>query len=71
MTTYSYDPVGNLSGYAYPNTVQTANVFDTLNRLTQTCEATTSPACSARTKLASYAYILRNAGNRRNVLECG
>jgi hypothetical protein len=31
-TTYRYDPVGNLSGYAYPNTVQTANAFDTLNR---------------------------------------
>ena len=68
-TTYSYDPVGNLSGYAYPNTVQTGNVFDQLNRLTQTCEATTSPACSAGTKLASYAYTLGNAGNRTNVLE--
>jgi RHS repeat-associated protein len=68
-TTYSYDPAGNLTGYAYANTVQTANVFDTLNRLTQTCVATTSPACSAGTKLASYAYTLGNAGNRTNVLE--
>src|SRR5712692_9975240 len=68
-TTYSYDPAGNLTGYAYSNSVQTGNVFDTLNRLTQTCVATTSPACSAGTKLASYAYTLGNAGNRTNVLE--
>ena len=68
-TTYSYDPVGNLSGYVYPNTVQTSNVFDQLNRLKQTCSATSSPACSASTKLASYAYTLGNAGNRTNVLE--
>ncbi len=54
MTTYSYDAASNLTGYAYPNTVQTGNVFDPLNRLTQTCVATTSPACSAGTKLASY-----------------
>ncbi len=69
VTTYSYDPVSNLTGYVYPNTVQTGNVFDQLNRLTQSCEATTSPACSAGTKLASYAYTLGNAGNRTNVLE--
>jgi RHS repeat-associated protein len=68
-TTYSYDAAGNLSGYAYPNTVQTGNVFDTLNRLTQICEATSTPPCSAGTKLASYAYTLGNAGNRTNALE--
>ncbi len=68
-TTYSYDAVGNPSGYAYPNTVQTGNIFDTQNRLTQTCEATSSPACSASQKLASYAYTLGNAGNRTNVAE--
>src|SRR5260370_20801405 len=68
-TTYSYDAAGNLTGYAYPNTVQTANAFDTLNRLTQTCVATTSPARSAGTKLASYSYTLGNTGNRTNVLE--
>ncbi len=44
-------------------------MFDSLNRLTQTCIATTSPACSAGTKLASYAYTLGSAGNRTNVLE--
>jgi hypothetical protein len=39
------------------------------NRLTQTCEATSSPACSASQKLASYGYTLGNAGNRTNVAE--
>jgi hypothetical protein len=70
-TTYSYDPVGNLSSYVYPNAVQTGNVFDTLNRLTQTCAATSAPACAASQKLASYAYTLGTAGNRTNVLELG
>ncbi len=68
-TTYGYDAAGNLSGYAYANALQTGNVFDALNRLTQTCTATSAPACSAGTKLASYAYTLGNAGNRTNVLE--
>jgi RHS repeat-associated protein len=63
--------VGNLSGYAYPNAVQTGNSFDTLNRLTQTCEAATAPACAAGVKLASYAYTLGAAGNRTSVLELG
>ena len=49
--------------------LQTVNVFDQLNRLTQTCIATNSPACSACTKLASYQYTLGPAGNRTNVLE--
>ena len=68
-TTYSYDPTGNLTGYVYPNTVQTAKLFDPLNRLTQTCSATTSPACSAGTKLSSFAYTLGLAGNRTAVAE--
>jgi hypothetical protein len=68
-TTYSYDPAGNLSGYSYPNAVQTANAFDTLNRLKQTCSATSSPACSASQKLSSYAYMLGYAGNRTGVTE--
>ena len=68
-TTYSYDPTGNLTGYVYPNTVQTAKLFDPLNRLTQTCSATSSPACSAGTKLSSFAYTLGLAGNRTAVAE--
>jgi len=57
-TTYSYDAAGNLSGHVYANSLQTGNVFDPLNRLTQTCVATSSPACTASQKLASYAYTL-------------
>src|SRR2546430_193908 len=68
-TTYSYDATGNLTGYAYPNTVQTAKLFDPLNRLTQTCSATSSPACSAGTKLSSFAYTLGLAGNRTAAAE--
>jgi YD repeat-containing protein len=68
-TTYGYDAVGNLSGYALSNSLQTGNVFDPLNRLTQTCVATSSPACSASQKLASYACTLGNAGNRTAVAE--
>jgi RHS repeat-associated protein len=68
-TKYSYDPAGNLTGYAYSNSVQAGNVFDTLNRLTQACQATSSPACSAGTKLSSYTYTLGAAGNRTNVAE--
>ncbi len=49
--------------------MQAANLFDTQNRLTQTCEATSSPACSASQKLASYAYTLSAAGNRTAVAE--
>jgi hypothetical protein len=45
------------------------NTDDTLNRLTQTCLATSSPACSASQKLASYAYTLGFAGNRTVVAD--
>ncbi len=68
-TTYGYDATGNLTGYLYPNTVQTTNLFDPLNRLTQTCSATSSPACSAGTKLSSYLHGLAPAGNRLSVTE--
>ena len=62
-TTYSYDATGNLTGYAYPNTVQTGHVFDQLNRLTQTCVAITSPACSAGTKLATLDELIGPASS--------
>ena len=68
-TTYGYDAVGNLAGYAYSNSVQTGNVFDPLIRLTQSCVATSSPACSAGQPLASYAYTLGASGNRTGVAE--
>lgn len=46
-----------------------SNIFDTLNRLTQTCQAATSPACSASAKLGSFTYALDGAGNRTAVAE--
>ena len=69
VTTYSDGATGNLTRFTYPNTVQTAKLFDPLNRLTQTCSATSSPACSAGTKLSSFAYTLGLAGNRTAVSE--
>src|SRR5205823_10069628 len=42
---------------------------DPLHRLTQTCSATSSPACSAGTKLSSYLHGLAPAGNRLSVTE--
>jgi RHS repeat-associated protein len=68
-TSYGYDPASNLTGIGYPNALQTSNIFDTLNRLTQTCTAASSPACSASQKLASYSYTLGLAGNRTGVAE--
>jgi RHS repeat-associated protein len=62
-TTYSYDANGNLSGYTYPNGVQSAYTYDSQNRLTKL-----SIASSAST-LASYAYTLGPAGNRLSVAE--
>ena len=62
VTNYSYDPVGNLSGYTYPNGVQTSYSYDGLNRLTQMGSAKSAP-------LSSYAYTLGAAGNRTNVAE--
>ena|SRR5438445_1999991 len=67
ITTYSYDATGNLSGYAYPNTVKIVNIFDSLNRLPRLGSATSSPACSAETKLSSYLHGLYPAGNRQSV----
>jgi RHS repeat-associated protein len=62
VTNYSYDPVGNLSGYTYPNGVQTSYNYDPLNRLTQMGAAKNGP-------LSSYAYTLGAAGNRLTVAE--
>jgi RHS repeat-associated protein len=71
ITTYSYDLTGNLTGYAYPNTIKTQSVFDPMNRLAQSCSATSSPACSAGAKLSNYQYGLGPAGNRLTVSELG
>ncbi len=70
-TTYGYDAVGNLAGYAYPNGVSTSYVYDPLNRLTSmqsTCASGTG--CGAPgTALAGYTYTLGTAGNRLSVAE--
>jgi RHS repeat-associated protein len=62
-TTYSYDAVGNLSGYAYPNAVETSYQYNTLNRLTSMTISKTA------TNLASFTYVLGAAGNRTSVTE--
>jgi len=60
---YAYDSVGNLSGYLYPNGVQTNYTFNSLNRLTSLSVS------KATTTLASYSYTLAAAGNRLSVTE--
>jgi RHS repeat-associated protein len=64
VTTYSYDAVGNLAGYMYPNGVRTGYTYNSLNRLT-------NMAVSKAATLASYAYTLGPAGNRLSVAESG
>jgi RHS repeat-associated protein len=64
-TNYSYDAVGNLAGYTYPNGVTTALQYDPLNRLTSL--ASQGPQGAA----ASYQYTLGLAGNRTGVTELG
>lgn len=62
MTTYSYDDVGNLDSYLYPNGVEHQYTYNGLNRLTNL-------TVSKVTTLASYAYDLGPAGNRTAVTE--
>jgi RHS repeat-associated protein len=73
VTTYSYDPAGNLTNYLYPNTVSTTYTFDTLNRVTgmkSTCFG--ASGCNILNNiLANYGYTLGPAGNRTNVAESG
>jgi RHS repeat-associated protein len=62
-TSMSYDVVGNLASYTYPNSVTTSYTYNSLNRLTNV--ASTKGA----TNLASFAYTLGEAGNRTSVTE--
>jgi RHS repeat-associated protein len=62
-TTYSYDAVGNLQSYTYPNTVTTSYAYNNLNRLT------TLSVANGQTNFASYAYTLGASGNRTSVTE--
>ena len=60
---YTYDAVGNLQSYSYPNQVTTSYAYNNLNRLT------TLTVSNATRGLASYAYTLGAAGNRTQVVE--
>jgi choice-of-anchor C domain-containing protein len=62
VTTYSYDAVGNLAGFLYPNGVQTTYTYNPLNRLTNVTGARGGT-------LASYTYTLGPSGNRTAVTE--
>jgi RHS repeat-associated protein len=62
-TTYSYDAVGNLQSYSYPNTVTTSYAYNNLNRLT------TLTVANGQINLASYSYTLGASGNRTQVVE--
>jgi RHS repeat-associated protein len=65
VTTYNYDPVGNLDSYLYPNGVTTSYNYNSLNRLTSM-----NTAAGATTQ-SSYSYTLGPAGNRTAVSELG
>jgi RHS repeat-associated protein len=62
-TLYSYDEVGNLAGYTYPNGVNTTLQYDGLNRLTSLS------AQGPQGTVASYQYTLGATGNRTGVTE--
>jgi RHS repeat-associated protein len=63
VTNYSYDNVGNLHDYSYPNGVHSSYAYNSLNRLTTITVGTNSSS------LASYSYTLGAAGNRTAVTE--
>ncbi|HEV8486394.1 MAG TPA: RHS repeat-associated core domain-containing protein, partial [Blastocatellia bacterium] len=63
-TSYSYDAVGNLDSFVYPNGVKHTYTYSTLNRLTNIAITTGPP-----TTLASFTYTLGAAGNRTGVSE--
>jgi RHS repeat-associated protein len=71
ITSYNYDPAGNLLNFTYPNTIQSAYTYDTLNRLLKmqnTCGS--SAGCGgAGAPISSYTYTLGSAGNRLSVTE--
>jgi RHS repeat-associated protein len=62
-TGYSYDPVGNLSGYLLPNEVLNSYEYDSLNRLTNLT------ARRFLNTLANYAYTVNPSGHRSSSIE--
>jgi len=64
VTTYGYDPAGNMSGYSYSaNGLQSTYNYDTLNRLSLVSWA------KGATSLASFTYTPFPAGNVKTVAE--
>lgn len=62
-TTYAYDDVGNLAGYALPNGVTSLHAYDALNRLTNLTASVGSVG------VAQYLYGLSPAGHRVTAAE--
>jgi RHS repeat-associated protein len=65
VTAYTYDLVGNLQSYQYPNGVTTSYAHNSVNRLT------TMTVSTQLSSLAGYSYTLGPAGNRTSVTELG
>jgi RHS repeat-associated protein len=63
ITTYTYDDVGNLRGYTYPNGVNTFYDYNALNCLTN------MNVSAGLTPVANYAYTLASSGHRTNAIE--
>ncbi|MGO9088245.1 MAG: hypothetical protein ACLQBK_23790 [Candidatus Sulfotelmatobacter sp.] len=64
VTTYGYDPAGNMSGYTYSaNGLQSTYSYDTLNRVSQVAWK------KGTGSLSSFAYALYPAGNVHIVTE--
>lgn len=55
-TSYSYDAVGNLQNFVYPNGVTHAYTYDALNRLTQ------MGSSKSQSAISNYAYTLGAGG---------
>jgi RHS repeat-associated protein/uncharacterized repeat protein (TIGR01451 family) len=64
VSTFTYDAVGNLSSYTYPNGVLTTATRDPLNRLTQI-------GSTKGVGLANFSYTLDANGNRLSAAELG
>jgi RHS repeat-associated protein len=65
VTNYTYDTVGNMQSYQYPNGITTSYAYNALNRLT------TMTAGTPISSLATYSYTLGPSGNRTSVVELG
>ncbi len=62
-TTYTYDDVGNLRGFTYPNGVNHFYEYSALNRLTNL------NVSAGLTPIANYAYALAPSGHRTGAVE--